>query len=133
VRRRIHATPLHLRPCETPQTLRLAAGDLHKPVFPELCLHRAGIAPDFDSGEIGPPLKSITAGVPPVQLTHLPRSQIDSETPRVIQEVGDALQRPVHECHTEPPPDPDAGDSALRPRLYRVLGEPPQDPAVLLH
>ena len=125
MRRRIHATPLHLRPCETPQTLRLAAGDLHKPVFPELCPHRAGIAPDFDSGEIGPPLKSITAGVPPVQLTHLPRSQIDSETPRVIPEVGGALQRPVHERRPRTAAQPHRRRRCSKSPSSSVRGEHP--------
>jgi len=63
------------------------------------------------AGEQATRQQLLTAGAAPAALTHLPRSQIDHEASRVIQELGDALHHPgprappaTHRRSTTPTP-----------------------------
>ena len=76
------------------QKLRSAARDLPKPAFPELYPRRAGIAPDFNSGENGPPSQFLAATGAPAALNPVASSQEYHESSRRILMPGPPLQQP---------------------------------------
>ena len=120
---RRHATPAHPNPTGATQRLCLNAVKLPGASTLGLDPCSAGIAPDLNSVENGPPSQFLATGASPARLTSPLASQRTRMTTRGTKATGAARLRLRHELRSSPPPDLDVDPAPLQLRPDSSLGE----------